>query len=129
MIHLITGVWFQERSGLGIAFDHTGAIPVWQTAMCRFMFVGGFGPTLEDPSVLTGNMTDPAGNSELFGVNLTDTELTFVKQYAGRNYCIEYEFRKQPDGTWRGRYSGSGCGSGQARCVLTEVVDNFFTMD
>jgi hypothetical protein len=129
LIHLITGIWFQVRSGLSIAFDRTGAVPVWQTAMCHFMFTGGFGPSHNDRNILTGNMTDPAGESELSDIKLTETELSFTKKYVHREDFIEYTFRKQPDGTWKGTYSGSACGTGQSHCVLAQVGDDFLAMD
>jgi hypothetical protein len=123
------GFWFQVRSGLGIAFDRTGAVPVWQSAMCRFMFAGGFGPSQDNPEVLAGNMSDPAGDSGLSDITLTDTEFTFTKRYAHGRDFIEYAFRKQPDGTWKGVYSGSACGTGQSRCVLIRVDEGFFQTD
>jgi hypothetical protein len=129
LIHLIQGVWFQKREGLGLAFDGTGAVPVWQAAMCRFMFAGGFGPADGNPRVLAGNMTDPAGESELADIRLTGTTLSFVKKYIHRRDLIQYTFRKGKNGTWDGEYSGSACGTGKSRCVLTQIPDEFLAID
>jgi hypothetical protein len=74
-------------------------------------------------------MTDPAGQSELTDIKLTDAEFLFTKKYAHREDFIEYTFSKQPDGTWQGVYSGSACGVGQSRCIVTQVTDDFLKMD
>jgi hypothetical protein len=97
--------------------------------MCRFMYAGGFGPSRNDPDILAGNMTDQAGESELSDIRLTEAELSFTKKYRYRDDLIEYTFRKQPDGTWKGIYSGPACGVGQSRCVLAQVADEFLAMD
>jgi hypothetical protein len=73
-------------------------------------------------------MTDPAGESELSDIRMTETELLFTKKYLHREDSIEYTFWKQPDGTWKGVYAGSACGTGKSRCILTQVSDDFLTM-
>ncbi len=130
MIYLIQGIWFQERGAFGVVFDRTGAVPAWQTAVRRFMFAGGFGPSREDPKVLVGDMTDQAGESSLAGIKLAGSEFSFTKQYEGREHLIRYKFQKQPDGTWSGEWSFSGeaWGKGRARCVLAQVADDFLAI-
>src|SRR6185369_3063133 len=94
-LYLIVGIWWQERSGLGIAFDHTGAIPVWQSALCQSLYAGGFGPSPHNVRVLTGSMTDQAGESALTNITFTKTRLCFLKQYVHREDFIEYSFWKR----------------------------------
>jgi hypothetical protein len=128
-MYLIIGVWFQKRTGLGIAYDHTGAVPVWQTAICRSMYSGGFGRSPADSRIFTGNMVDPAGPSELSDITLSEKELSFTKRYYHRDDLIKYTFKKQSGGTWKGNYFGHACGTGFSRCVINQVSEDFLLMD
>jgi len=125
-VYIITGIWLQEHAGVDIDFDRTGAIPVWRTAMCRHLFAGvvwnGTDGTFE------GSMLYQVGTSELSDIRLSGKMLTFTKKYSHRDDFIEYLFAKQSDGTWSGGYSGEACGAGKARCIVTEVADEFFAI-
>jgi hypothetical protein len=70
-------------------------------------------------------LTDAAGKATLAGIELTEDTLSFTKQYDGREDTIHYRFRKQADGTWKGGYSGTATSEGEARCIVTQVPDDF----
>jgi hypothetical protein len=91
------------------------------------MFAGDFEPYLPVPGYFVGSMTDHAGQAELVAVKLTEDTLSFSKLYLHREDCIDYTFKKQPDGTWEGEYVGDAVGRGKSRCVLTPVPDDFLT--
>jgi|GEM_PF-1695683 len=125
---LIQGLFFQWQDGVGIAYSHEGAIPVIQQAMVRSHFAGAI---WEDPESgkLEGNLTDHYGDSTLFDIEISETELSFVKRYVQRPqsdfHAIHYKFEKH--GTdWVGGYNGEATGDGMARCIITEVTEDFF---
>ncbi len=128
MIYLIQGFWSQVRTGLDVAFDHTGAVPVLRTALCTYMFAGGFGSDPDHPDVLSGSMMDDAGRSSLTNIDLSGNELCFIKKYVlPRTDIIFYTFSKQNDGRWKGRYAGKNVGEGPAQCIVTAIPDDFIT--
>jgi hypothetical protein len=122
---LIQGVFFQYRESLGVATKPVeGTVAVVKKCLGQFQFAG----VIErDPwGVLSGGMNDVFGEAELSDITIVEQTLRFKKKYVDRDYVIQYEFTKQPDGTWSGSYASAATGTGQARCVLTHVNRNFF---
>ena len=122
---LIQGFFFLERFVPDIGYDSTGARALIRNEMLRTMFSGIFGPEHEGSETLAGRMTDRYGESTLRGILHEGDTFNFVKLYDRRTDHIDYRFKKDADGIWRGTFSGQATGAGQANCVLTTVPENF----
>ncbi len=125
MINLIQGFFFLERPMLDVGYDSTGARALIHNEMLRTMFSGMFGPEHEGSEILVGRMTDHYGESTLRGILYEDDVLNFVKLYDGRYDHIDYQFKKDAGGIWRGTFTGKATGTGQANCVLTPILEDF----
>lgn len=122
---LIHGFFFFNGPQLGITYDQSGAIGVIREVVQRSMFAGVIGPERKGSKVLTGRMTDHYGGSELIDIEIEDGRILFTKVYDRRSDGISYLFKKDADGTWDGTFVGRAVGSGQARCILTIVPEDF----
>lgn len=123
---LIQGFFFFQGREFGIGYDSSGAIAVTREMTMRSMFAGVIATEHEGSDKLVGRMNDHYGDSELMGVRIGDSKLSFTKKYDHRSDRIYYQFEKGADGTWAGTFVGNATGSGQARCVLTIVSEDFF---
>lgn len=92
----------------------------------QFMFNGAL---WQDPNgikgTLSGHLEDRFGRSKLTHVELDANHFVFAKRYHNRP-PIHYTFRFKEGLTWVGEWSGRDAGRGIARCLLTEVPDEFF---
>lgn len=90
----------------------------------RFMFAGMIFPNPDDEAELIGTMIDHYGESKIFKVNITDTEIYFIKKYDNRDDLVEYYFKRNGN-IWVGWYSAvSKKGKGAAKCIFTEAPDS-----
>jgi len=120
MVYLIQGVFFQSRELLDFDRLSEGQIGILQ-CICHCMYAGVLNPA-------GGDMIDSYGTSILYDINVGESEMSFRKKYLHRDDTISYVFRKQADGTWKGKYSGIATGEGRTSCVLTQVADEFFAI-
>lgn len=132
MVYLIQGFFFQPTQTLGVSYREGGAAAVIREGMGRFPFFGAVFPLTNPPSFWwEGDMNDDLGPSKITDWTLGPFRITFTKIYLngsgrGSSSPIRYGFKKQADGTWIGTYGGERCGQGHARCIITEVGDDFF---
>ncbi|MFA5358529.1 MAG: hypothetical protein WC310_01750 [Patescibacteria group bacterium] len=127
-VYLIQGFFFQdqERLGLAMSSEAKGAVAVVNSGLCRFMYAGVIYPAEnETANEYVGQMFDHFGDAALSDIKLSADQLEFVKKYNHRNDLIDYIFLKR-NGIWVGSYSGSVVGQGSAKCVITEVPQDFF---
>ena len=125
-MYLIQGVFFQKLTGLDLDFSEGDARAVIRTSGCYFMYAGAFGPDPEQGGVMRGRMNDHFGDSTLTNIIMPGDGLRFTKQYDGREEFIHYAFQKGDGGTLIGGFDGPGNMSGESKCVLAQVPDNFF---
>lgn len=118
-IILIQGVFFQDRNALFIDNDLAAKI---KNVMTFTVFHAIIGPN--DNGKLSGQMHDKVGDSMITEFTLSDTAMTFTKNYLGRP-PIYYRFTKGDFNQWIGGYHGNDCGSGQSKCILTETNESF----
>ncbi len=121
---LLQGVFWQAIENAG--FDHKRDEVVVRRGHFTFAFAGAIDANPPDKKPLEGWMLDIFGRSRIFDIELTDGTLSFKKQYHDRDDVITYSFRKQGSGTLVGFYQGEAVGRDFARCILTEVSDEFF---
>ncbi len=126
MFYLIQGVFFQAP-GIYVRYIESRRSLVFQEDMLPFMYAGVFASIPpESEKEMTGTMADFCGRAVLFDIKLSETELSFTKQYLGREDEIFYSFRKQADGSWGGSFSGADVQAGNSHCILTPVSEEFF---
>ena len=88
---------------------------------------------------LVGDMIDRLGQSDLYDIEMFDTEFRFAKRYRNRRYPDSsglsdphYHLRKsETDNTWTGEYDIPVIlnAAGPVRCILTEIDDALFESD
>jgi hypothetical protein len=127
-LYLIQGVFFQERSGLGLGYvpGGEGYVAVIERGLCQYLYAGEIH---RDPGLalggLAGTMRDQFGESALSRIWISETRLHFQKKYCHREDVIEYSFSKRADGLWEGVYSGKVVGQGTTRCILNRTPEDF----
>jgi hypothetical protein len=124
--YLIQGLFFQaqDRIKLGIGDGTDSGVA---ESLFRIMFAGFISPQIvEGKPVLVGEMNDQNGESTLTDIIIEPESLQFIKQYNGSPLKIKYIFQLK-NGIWVGEYFEPSIGSGQARCILTEVPEEFFS--
>ncbi len=132
MAFLIQGVFFQDRSALGIAYQPiVGATVVVRSGISQFMYAGAMwhDPDRGKAGELTGRMQDYFGCSYLADIVISDDKMNFTKTYEDERrveHPIIYTFFVRDGNTWVGEYSSAEVGLGVTRCILTEVDDEFF---
>lgn len=126
---LIQGIFFQNKQSLEIAYigGGVGSTVVVNEELCETIFAGVIWQDRQNVlGGLAGNMMDLSGVSRLALVRVSDTEVRFKKLYYGRDDEILFVFSRREGDVWLGEYSGAAVGNGIARCILTEVSDDFF---
>lgn len=127
MVYLIQGVFFQGARHIHHGRDGGIAFPIANSGIAAFHFAGII---RSDPdsvhSRLTGSMHDVFGQSTLSEIIMEETGIRFTKNYPGRD-PVFYGLRKQPDGTFLGKYEGK-MGSFTARCIIAQVPEDFFAL-
>lgn len=129
MAYLIQGFFFRPTQSLGIGYRYGGAAAFIREEMGIFQFAGAVHPVDGRPDSLwwEGGIDDAVGRSQITDWNLGSSRLTFKKRYLDDPMnLIHYQFRRQEDGTWIGTYGGEKSGTGDARCIVTEVSSEFF---
>ncbi|MEK9131715.1 MAG: hypothetical protein AAB447_02275 [Patescibacteria group bacterium] len=124
---LIQGVFFQNRQYLGLAcVPIEGAVVTINEGLFQTMFAGIiFSDQRQSRNNLRGYMLDTCGESVLKDISVSDREVSFTKHYDRRKDIIKYSFTVKHGNTWIGQYSGDAVGVGLARCMITEVDDDF----
>lgn len=89
------------------------------------MFHAVIGPNDEDPEIMSGNMSDPWGQSLIHDFTFSENAISFKKQYQ-RRPLIDYLFKEKKDGVWIGTWSGPDCGIGKAKMIITPLDQTFF---
>lgn len=122
---LMQGCFYQPHISLQPAM-RDGEISVAVLArMGVFPFSGTI--RLQTFGTLQGNMEDCFGRATLRNVRMRQDEfLSFTKKYDNRPDTIEYEFHYR-NGIWVGDYTGDETGRGDAKCIVTEVPNDFYT--
>lgn len=108
---LLQGVFFQ---------DYPGGFPVNEN-FNGFEFSG-----VIFPQAHVGRITDNFGKSTLSDIIIEETAISFTKRYNNRP-SIRFMFSKK-DSIWVGQFKGEDTGVGTAKCIITEVPDDFFDL-
>lgn len=125
-IFSLQGIIFQEGHDFGLANNPGMGISLTiNTAMRYAMFHGVVGPNEENPTVLSGNMEDPWGQSLIHEFTISEEMITFKKQYQ-RRPIIDYLFKQKENGIWIGTYSGPDCGIEKTKMIVTALTESFF---
>ena len=133
-ILLIQGVFFQAMHAFSIGYKPGEGAAAMVGDSLRFgIFYGVAGPQSDSDTpqdgTYSGRMHDYVGYSAITNLKVTDTEVSFTKQYDHRK-PIAYTFtKKDPFGVWVGGYNGHDCGTGLAKCLITEVDENFLALE
>lgn len=109
----------ESRGGIRAAF---------LKGLARFMYSGSIWRSDADvvDSPYVGVMEDSFGPSSVSEVECDTDHLVFTKIYRGRVDEIRYTFDVREGSTLVGRWSDPRVGDGIARCLITEVPDEFF---
>ena len=125
----INGMFWQQ--GQAPYLDHIpgeGAVVMLGQRQLQAVFSGLIGNRpLADGN--DGFLVDVFGPSVLTNFSVGDTEMEFLKQYQRRfenAVLIRYTFTKSQDGVWNGEWEAPAVGKGEARCILTEIPEEFF---
>lgn len=124
-IYMINGFFYQVRTAVGVTYKaecEGGVRAVAGSNLYQTMFAGILNIGAID--VVKGELMDYYGRSILIGVELTDSKLSFAKQYRDSSGILNYEFHRDGD-FWIGEYSGTKV-RGLAKCILTKVSEHFF---
>jgi hypothetical protein len=124
---LIQGVFFQKRQFLTTTYlPREGLSPVLGNGVFYSMFCGSIWVDPQKPSQLVGGLMDQFGDSLLSSIEMTPDFLRFKKKYSQREYTIDYDLVPLGQGMWKGTWKSiPSVGMGPARCILTEVPNNF----
>lgn len=124
-IYSLHGVFFQAN--LRLALGHKPgigtAVKIVPTNEYT-MFHALVGPDEFLRERFSGIMQDRYSESAIKDLMLTETSLEFTKFYRNRP-GIEYQFSKNQAGIWVGTWNGADCGSGEAKCTLVELDQDF----
>ena len=82
--------------------------------------------TLDEQGDIEGTIIDVYGESYMSCIELTSDRFIFTKRYVHREDTLQYRLSKQSDGTWQGVYEGRSAGTGNCRCIVTQVHEDFF---
>ncbi len=124
-LYLIQGIIFQNGNILGTAYKPGIGVAVSiQKVMIYAICNGIVGPSAVK-EIYNGHMTDKWGESGITDFKISDTELSFTKNYANRP-PIEYYFDKKEGNIWLGSYQGRDCGTGDSKFIVTEINESFF---
>lgn len=130
--YLISGVFFQQQTGLGLRCDPLeGMVTVLRSGIGEFLYAGIL---YRDPhhslGGYAGTMRDDLGRANLRNGVITYDRLTFDKHYQnGRphNLKIKYDFRLQDGNLWVGEYAISEEQMrGPTKCFLIPITAEFF---
>ena len=127
---LIQGVFFQAARGFNVGYDsEMGAVATIAKVLKQGVYHAIVGH--DDGSsekVFSGQMHDYVGYSTVTDLEMTETKLSFTKQYPGRQ-PISYVFNIKEGNVWTGTWEGPDCGCGVTNCIVTEVSDTFVQME
>lgn len=129
-LYLVQGIFLQDEKAIIDAaeeqiMDKRG---LYHPNPSRYFFCGCIYSHESLSDGLVGMLTDKFGRSTLTSIHISETELSFLKTYAGRDpkrEGISYTFQKHDD-KWVGLYSSSHTGSERAQCILTPVTPGEF---
>ncbi|MCF7843513.1 hypothetical protein K9M47_01300 [Candidatus Gracilibacteria bacterium] len=127
MSFFISGIFWQI--GMFPYIGHSpkiGEVVMIGEAQVEAVFSGMIGNRIID-SRSDGFLHDVYGNSELTDFEIRENNMQFTKCYLRRDDEILYDFEKSEGGVWIGRWHGKRVGEGNAKCILTEIPETFFT--
>jgi hypothetical protein len=127
---LIQGVFFQATRNFSVGYDsNEGAVAVIAKVLKQSVYHAivrhGDSPS---ETTFSGQMHDHVGYSTITDLEMTETKLSFIKQYPSRQ-AISYVFNKKEGNVWTGIYEGPDCGRGFTNCIVTEVSEAFFEIE
>lgn len=128
MAYWIQGLFFQPVLEIKLDMDMrvVSRSPLILEHEGQFMFHGSIWLDPESNNGrLTGVIEDGFGIAALSHIRISDKHFAFTKQYEGRSDQIRYVFGKKDGPTWVGTWSGPWVGDGIARCLVTELPDDF----
>ncbi len=128
MAYWIQGLFFQPAQD--VVLDPTNVRILVEEYLGQHMFHGSIWQDLESPDKrLVGVIDDHFGTADLSDIRLSDSGLAFTKKYRDRPDKIHYIFERRDGQTWIGTYTGVITGKGLVRCLMTELPDEFFTVE
>ena len=113
------------RPVLGFGFNYepsTDTTEKIRNAMVNSMH-GIIGPS-EDEKTFCGHMHDISGDSEITNFKISDTKLSFTKQYKGRS-SVNYLFTKKDGEVWLGEWEIKNGAGGDSKCVVVPINESF----
>ncbi len=128
MIYLIQGVLFPVREIEALAAQGIEPRMGVRHALAQFAFHGAIHQ--EGPRQLTGTFLDHQGEAALRDIEIPrylrpEHKLRFSRRYDGRMTDAQFVFSRDGD-VWTGEYYEKKLLLGRARCILTELSDEFF---
>ncbi len=128
-MYFINGMFWQqaETPYIGTA-PGPGVVVVLSEHQISAMFNGIIGlACMSDRS--DGSLEDRFGASIVTSLVLRKDKVTFVKQYkqlSNPESEIQYQFTLGENGVWIGTWKSTTLGSGEARCMITHIPENFY---
>lgn len=125
-LYSLFGVFFQNKKGIITAHDPIiGTRAFIEETMKRSTFYALLGEE-DDRADISGMMNDVFGDSEITDFTIDDSTMSYRKRYIHRSDVIEYVFNTKEGNTWYGTWSGPSVGTGTAKCIVTEIDEQFF---
>jgi len=125
-LYSLHGIIFQAGMVFGTATKPgVGLAVTLEKAMMYSMFHSVVGLEDEHEDEYSGTMTDKWGYSAITHFKMTDSEISFQKQY-DRRPPITYSFMKKEGDVWHGTYSGRDCGEGTSKLTVVPIDESFF---
>ncbi|HRH30612.1 MAG TPA: hypothetical protein PK886_00905 [Candidatus Paceibacterota bacterium] len=116
--YLITGLFFQEDTALGIGMDpQIGERATIQKVIKHALFSG-----VIDTQSNVGALQDHYGTSNLIIKELKDDSIEFIKTYDRQGHSFTYHFFKNDDGEYIGYWENKKMKMrGLARCTIKGI--------
>jgi len=114
---------------LGFGFNYEPGVETAdkiKNAMIHAMH-GIVGPS-QSKEDFCGHMYDIYGTSEIINFKISDTVLSFTKQYKGRP-PIDYIFMIKDEDIWAGEWKSENGTTGDSKCVVIPVNESFLEPD
>lgn len=125
----IQGFFFQDALKFEVVTVNKKQVALFQKS-AQFMYRGSIWQNPDaNGSLLMGVMEDSFGISLLSNIEHDEAHFAFTKRYEDREDDIRYLFEAREGLTWIGRWSGRVVGEGVSRCLVTELPDEFYSVE
>ncbi len=123
----LQGIIFQEGNQFETGFKPSIGIAVIIQKVMNYSMLHGIVSTNDDSNlhILSGVMADQWGQSIIHNFIMNENGISFTKVYDQR-LPINYWFREKKGDIWYGAYTGTDCGKGTAKLIVTPIDESFF---